>query len=178
MPTFFGVLAGGANCTNSADVLSKEIVPNQGMLSTAGRWRSSMVTSLFFFCCNRVALSILDASFKFARASHLVSGQPWLTVRIEQTAFGGILCLLRSDWSLRSCDVCAASEKGFPFAVREGCRQLSSEIGRVSERMRFWRSSRSVRARSRALRTPAPEAVSECSISGKDEVSRARRESR
>ena len=40
---------------------------------------------------NRGALSMLDASFKFARASSLVSGEPWATVRVEQRAFGGIL---------------------------------------------------------------------------------------
>ena len=58
-------------------------------------------------------------------------------------------CLLRSDWSLRWLDVCIctdASEKGFAFAVREGCRELPSEVGRVSERTRFKRSSRSIRA--------------------------------
>ena len=31
------------------------------------------------------SLSILDASFKFARASFLVPGEPWSTVRVEQT---------------------------------------------------------------------------------------------
>ena len=30
-----------------------------------------------------------------------------------------------------------ASEKGFAFAVREGCCELASEVGRVSERTRF-----------------------------------------
>ena len=55
---------------------------------------------------------------------------------MEQNAFGGILCLLRSDWSLRWLDVCIctdASEMGFAFASREGCRELASEAGRVSE---------------------------------------------
>ena len=53
------------------------------------------------------------------------------------------LCLLRSDWSLRWLDVCIctdASAKGFAFAVRRGCRELASEVGRVSERARFKRS--------------------------------------
>ena len=57
---------------------------------------------------------ILDASFEFARASYSVSGEPWSTVHVEQRAFGGILCLLRSDRSLRWLDVCIctdASEK-------------------------------------------------------------------
>ena len=39
---------------------------------------------------NRGAFSILDASFKFTRASHLVSGEPWSTVRKEQRAFKGV----------------------------------------------------------------------------------------
>ena len=50
----------------------------------------------FLALSNRGALSILDASFKFARASRLISGELWSTVRMKQRAFGGILCLLRS----------------------------------------------------------------------------------
>ena len=45
----------------------------------ARRWRSSTVTSLFLALSNRGALSILDATFKFAQASCLVSGEPWST---------------------------------------------------------------------------------------------------
>ena len=88
----------------------------------------------------------------------------------------GILCLFRSDWSLRMLDFCIctdASEKWFAFAVREGCRELASEVGLVSERTRLKRSSRSIRARSRALRV-----VFECSSSDEDEMSLDRRESR
>ena len=73
---------------------------------------------------------------------------------------GSILYLLRSDWSLRWFDVCIctdASEKCFSFAVRVGCRELASEVGRASERTKFMRSSRSVCAGSRALRSIAPD---------------------
>ena len=94
-----------------------------------------------------------------SRGVYLVSGEPWSTVRLERRAFGGILCLLRSNWSLRWLDVCIctdASEKGFAFAVREGCRELASKGGGVSERTTSRRSSRSPRARSRALRSIAP----------------------
>ena len=94
----------------------------------------------------------------------MVSGQPWLTVRMEQRALvgidSGIVCLFLRDWSLRLLDVCIcteASEKGFAFAVREGCRELASEVGRVSERTSFQRSSRSGRAKSCGLKTVAPE---------------------
>ena len=52
----------------------------------------------FLALSNRGALSILDASYKFARASDVVSGEPWSTVRLEQRTFGQILCPLRSDW--------------------------------------------------------------------------------
>ena len=38
----------------------------------------------FLALSNRGALSILDANFKFARASFLVSREPWSTVRLEQ----------------------------------------------------------------------------------------------
>ena len=78
----------------------------------------------------------------------------------ERRAFGGILCLVRSDWSLRWLDVCIctdASEKGFALAVRERCRGLGSEDGRVSERTGFKSVSRSIGARSRALRSIAPD---------------------
>ena len=68
------------------------------------------------------------ARFKFALAPCLVSGELWSTVRKEQRAFGGLY-------------VSSASEKGFAFTVREGCRELASEVGRVSERTRFKRSS-------------------------------------
>ena len=69
-------------------------------------------------------------------------------------------------------------KKGFAFAVREGCRELASEVGRVSERTRFKSSSRSVRAGSRALRSIAPVVVLECSSSDENEVSLVRKESR
>ena len=51
-------------------------------------------------------------------------GQPVRKDSIWRT----IRCLLRSDWDLRWLDVCICtdgSEKGFPFAVREGCRELA-----------------------------------------------------
>ena len=72
-------------------------------------------------------------------------------------------------------DVCIgtdASDKGFVFAVREGCRELASKVGRV------WERTRLKSARSRALRSILPDVVSECSSSDEDEVSLARRKSR
>ena len=102
-------------------------------------------------------------------------------MRLDQGAFGRILCLLRSNWSLRWLDVCIctnASEKGFALTVREGCREQASEVGRVTERTRFRSSSRSIGARSRARRPIAPDALSGCSSSDEDEVPLARRESR
>ena len=48
---------------------------------------------------NRGALPILDASFWRARSSYLLSGRPWTTVRMKQTALGAIVCLLWSDWN-------------------------------------------------------------------------------
>ena len=58
----------------------------------------------------------------------------------------------------------------FVFAVRQGCRELVSEVGRVSERTRLNRSSRSIRARSHALRFIAPDVDLEFSVSDEDEV--------
>ena len=96
-------------------------------------------------------------------------------------AFGGILCILCSEWSLRWLDVgiCTdASEKGVTVAVRAGCRELASEVGRGSERTGFQRSSRSIRAKSRALRSTAPEAGLEFSSWDEEVMSLARRKSR
>ena len=64
----------------------------------------------FLSLTNRGALSILDASFKFERASYVMAGEPWSTVRMGQRAFEGIQCLLRSDWSLRCLDVCICTD--------------------------------------------------------------------
>ena len=50
--------------------------------------------------------------------------------------------------------------------------------GRISERTRFKRSSRSIRARSRALRSVAPDVALECASLEEDVMSLARRESR
>ena len=74
----------------------------------------------FLSLSSRGALSILDASFECVRASYLVSGEPRSTVRIEQRAFGGIRCLIRSGWSLRWLDVCMCTD------VLEGLRVRGS----------------------------------------------------
>ena len=50
---------------------------------------------------------------------------------------------------------------------------MASEVGRVSERTRFKRTSMSIRARLRALRSIAPEASLECSSSDDDVMSLA-----
>ena len=90
--------------------------------------------------------------FNFVSGEH---GQPPGTNGIRVR----ILCLFRSDSSLRWLDVCIcldASEKGFAFAVREGCRELRKLV--VSRNgTKFERRSRSIRARSHALRCVAPD---------------------
>ena len=75
----------------------------------------------FLALSNRGALSILNARFKFARWSYLVSGQPFAIAEAS-------LCLFRSDWSLLRLDVCIcndASERFFSFAIREGQEKLT-----------------------------------------------------
>ena len=115
------------------------------------RWISSMVTIL----CWRPAFVGLSQSVM--QASSLVGRLTWFQESYGQQCvknkehsgqfyvFSAVACLMSAS----------ASEKGFTFAVREGCRELASEVGRVSERRRFKRSSRSIRARSRALRSIA-----------------------
>ena len=98
---------------------------------------------------------------------------------MEQKSSRGNYVSLRGDWSLRWLDVCIctyASERGFAFAVRDGCRELASEVGRVSEQTNFKRSCRSILARSRTLRFIAPDVGSECSSSVMGGVSLARKE--
>ena len=133
----------------------------------------------FLALSNRGALSILDASFKFARASYLVSGEPWSTVRMEQSTYGGILCLLRSVGvfgGLMSASVrmhwTRASRSRFVKNVASWLRRwVVSQSGQGSREVPD-------RARSRALLSFAPDVVLECSSSDEDEVSLARRESR
>ena len=124
--------------SDSADILGYEVSPANAYCSGSGKrisriWSvaravssrrrvsgramelvSGHESSLALTNCG--VLSILDANFKFSRASYLVSRELWSTVwGMEQRAFGGILCHLRSDWSLRWPDVCIftdASEKG------------------------------------------------------------------
>ena len=136
----------------------------------------------FLALSNRGALSILDASFNLARASYLVSGDPWSTVHMDQKehleqsyVFSAVLGAFAG---LTSALVRMHRKRGFAFATREGCRELASEVGRVSVTTRFKRSSRSIRARSRALRSIAPDVVLECSGSDEDVMSFARRERR
>ena len=64
------------------------------------------------------------------------------------------------------------SEKRFAVAVREGCRELAAEVGRVSEWTRFKRE------RELCASLQRPDVGSKCSSSDEDEVSLAQRELR
>ena len=147
----------------SADVLSYEVSPANAYCSGTGKRISHIrlvartvssrrrnsgramelvkVTSLSW----RSAIVVLSHSLMQVSCSRGRDGQLCVW---NKEHFGRIQCLLRSDWRLRWLDVCIctdASEEGFAFAVREGCRELASEVGRVSERTRFKSSSRSIR---------------------------------
>ena len=59
---------------------------------------------------------------RFVQASYSITGEPWSAVLMEQRAFGGIQCLLRSKGvcvGLMSAYVRMRQKKGFAFAVRE-----------------------------------------------------------
>ena len=71
----------------------------------------------------------------------------------ESYIFFAVICIF---FGLTSASV-DASEMGFVFAVSTRRRELVSEVGWVSERTRFKRSSRFMRARSYALRFIAPD---------------------
>ena len=137
----------------------------------AVQWSSSMVTSFFFWRSAIVVHS--QRQFQFRSC---VSVGVWTTAGDSaQRAFGGVLRQFRSDWSLRWLDVCLRTdaETRCAFAVREGCHELDSEVGRVSERT----VQETLKSRS-LLRAVAPETIPECSSSEQDEVSLAQRESR
>ena len=115
-----------------------------------------MVTSLVWRSAVVGALSILDQGrLVWFQESH---GQlcVWSNEQSEE------FFVFSAVFGLRWLDVCTctdASEEGFVFADREGCRELASEVGRVSERTKFKRSSRSIRDRSCAIRSIAPDVV-------------------
>ena len=82
-----------------ADVLGCDLFPDKAYCSGTGK-RISRIRSVARTLSSRrrvsgratevvnghgSSLSILDASFKFARASYLVSGEAWSTVRMEQS---------------------------------------------------------------------------------------------
>ena len=96
--------------------------------STVERWSSSMVTILFW----RSAIVGLSQSLMQAsrlRRRLMVSVEFWSTVRMEQRTFGGILCLLRSDWSPRWLDVCTEKECGRGEFVKDVGRWLRRWYG-------------------------------------------------
>ena len=105
----YEVSPANAYCCGIGKWISPMLSRTDGMFAVAsavGRWTSSVGHESFRALSKRGALSIMDASFKFARVSDLVSGEPWSTVRVEQRAFVGILCFLWNDWDIRWLDVC------------------------------------------------------------------------
>ena len=142
--------------SGSADVLGFEVSPANAYCSGAGkripRFRSVARTvssrrriggravelvnghESFLPPINRGALSIPGARIKFARLSlrRAMVNCAHGTKSIWETK----LCLFRSDWSLRWLDSASvrmhrtrASRSRF---VKDGCRELASEVGRVS----------------------------------------------
>ena len=122
-------------------------------------------------CANSSLFTCRRASFR------LGFREPWSTVRTEHRAFGGILCLFRSDWSLRQLDVCIctdASEKGFAF-VKDAASWPQKLV--VSQSGHGSREAPGPSVTDRALIAPVSIWI-ESSGSDGNEVSLARRESR
>ena len=69
----------------------------------------------FLALTNREALSNLDASFKFARASSLFAGEPWATARMEQRAFYVSPAVIEVCTDLVSASVRMRQQKGSRF---------------------------------------------------------------
>ena len=131
-------------CTGSADVIGYEVSPSKeycsgtinssrgrslrAVATAGGRWSLSMGTS----CSRHSAAVVLSRSLM--PASTLRERPTWFQESVGQPCARnrqhcvGIICLLRSNWSPRWLDVgtCTdASEKGFAFVVREGCREFA-----------------------------------------------------
>ena len=141
----------------------------RAVATAGGRWSLSVVKSPSWH----------SATVVLSQASYLRDVPTWFQESHVQLCVcnrelsGELSVFSAVCWSLRRLDVCictGASDKGFASAVREGCPG--------PERTRFKRSSRSIRARSRALRSIALEASLESSSSDEDVMSLARRESR
>ena len=121
----------------------------------------------------RSANSILDASFKFFLGAMVNRAQG------TQSIWGGFYdssAVIGACAALRSASVRMRRKMG---SRSRSLKDVVSQPRRsVSERTRFRRSSRSIRARSRAFRSIAPGVDSESSGSDENEGSLARRECR
>ena len=150
-----------------------------GVALAVGQQSLSVVTSLFWrSAIVELSQFLTQASSSRGRRFWFPESRGQLCVWSKEPLVEAYVFSVVIGWSLRCLDVCVctdASEKGFTFADREGCRELASEF---SEQTRFKRSSRSIRARSRALRSILPEAGLECSSWDEDVMSLARRDSR
>ena len=117
----------------------------RAVASAGGRWSSSMVTSLSW----RSAIVLLSpfltpASNSRARLSWLQGNHGQLCVWNKEHwgeffVFSAVIGVFAGMMSASY----GCIGKGFPFAVRDGCRGLASEVGRVSQRTRFKSSSKS-----------------------------------
>ena len=135
----------------------------RGAVSATEPWNSLVDVSLSWDFSDRGALSSMQASFKFDLSPYLVSRQPWqLSTRSSFVAIG--VCL-----GLMSAPLVMQRRKVLRWRFAMGCRELASEVGRVSKRTRCKRNSRSVRARSRSFGALALDAMSEYSRSEEDE---------
>ena len=132
----------------------------RGDVSAVGHWGSSMVTGLSW------------------RSAFLeLSGQlcVWSKeLMVESNVFSAVIGVFAG---LTSASVRMHRNGASRSQFVKGVPERASEVGRVSERTRFKRSSKSCRARSRALRSIALDVGVEYSSSAEDEVSLAMKES-
>ena len=82
----------GCGRANGYHVLARSL---RAVALAVGRWSSSMVTNLSWRSAIVVlSRSLMPASNLRGRPIWLLENHPWSTVRMEQIALGGILCLL------------------------------------------------------------------------------------
>ena len=94
------------------------------------------------YCCltNRDLMSLLFATYKFARLNLGKATPLWASAREELVSFLGLMPLLRASWTLPWCPTPVASdasEQGYGICIGDWPQGETTRVGRVPERARF-----------------------------------------
>ena len=142
----------------------------------------STVTSLFWRSAVVELSQFLMQVSSFAWASYLVSGAPWSNCAYGAKSIWRQSCVFSAVIGVfvgvTSASVRMHRKRASHLRFVKDAASWPRRLVESSERTRFKRTPRSIRTRSRALRSIAPDVVLECTSSDEDVVSLAQRESR